>query len=156
MKKNNHFVAAYSLLFFIIILFDRITKYLMRSSDKEYTIFDFITLTLQYNRGISWGMFDSENATLFMIITIIIGTFTAFFFLYTFVRFMNNHTIVGELMVCAGALSNMIDRIWYGGVADFILISGNVWSWPVFNIADVFIVSGLGIMVITGFLSNEN
>lgn len=155
MKKNNQIVAAYGLLFFAIIFLDRITKYLMRSADTKYTLNDFITLTLQYNRGISWGMFDSENNTLFIVITIIIGIFTSFFFLYTFVSFMNKHTIVGELMVCAGALSNLIDRIWYGGVADFILISGSFWSWPVFNLADIFIVLGLGIMVLTGFIYHE-
>lgn len=138
MKKNNQILFAYGLLFFSIIFIDRITKYAMRVAHQRYNIHDFITLTLQYNRGISWGMFDSESTTVFWVITSLIALFIGFFFVYTTLRFFNKRIIVGELMVCAGALSNFIDRIWYGGVADFILISNNSWSFPVFNIADIF------------------
>lgn len=154
MKKSK--IIAYCLLFFSIVIIDRFTKYCIRAAHHNYKIYDFLTLTLQYNRGISWGMFHSEDTTLFWIITAIIALFIAFFFVYTVVRFLNKHIIIGEVMVCAGALSNFIDRILYGGVADFILISNGTWSFPVFNIADIFIVSGLSIILISGLLSDEN
>ena len=156
MRKSTATVLSYCLLFSAIFSLDRVTKYFMRLAETNYRVNDFLTFTLQYNRGISWGMFDSENQTLFMVITGIISIFIIIFFLYTFIRFMNHNLIFGETMVCAGALSNLIDRIAYGGVADFISLSGSFWSWPVFNVADMFIVAGLAIVALTGYLSHEN
>lgn len=149
-------LLGYAFLFFLIIGFDRGTKYMMRNADEQYLLTNFLSLKLQYNRGISWGMLHSENSTIFSIITLIIGILIVVFFGYTFVCFLHNETIAGELMVCAGALSNVIDRIWYGGVADFIFFSLDTWSFPIFNVADVFIVSGLGIMLIREFLYGKH
>lgn len=84
-----------------------------------------------------------------------IGLFITIFIAYTLVRMINHYNVMAELMVCAGACSNMIDRFWYGGVADFILISYRNWSWPVFNGADVFIVTGLAVMLGMEFLYYE-
>lgn len=156
MRKQTLLLFFYSAFFVSLIALDRITKYMMRGFNKNYSFNDFVTFTLQYNRGISWGMFDSENSIIFFVITFIIGVLISLFMVYTITRFLNNKYIFAEVMVCAGALSNMIDRIWYGGVADFILISGRYFSWPVFNMADVFIVIGLSSMIITGFLYEKN
>jgi signal peptidase II len=155
MKKKPFFVG-YAALFFLIVGSDRITKYLMQRADTNYFLNYFLSLRLQYNRGISWGMLHSENEFFFTFLTLLIGTLIALFFWYTATRFLHNHFIVGEIMVCAGALSNIIDRVWYGGVADFILFSVGTWSFPIFNIADVFIVSGLGIMMIQEFFYDKN
>jgi signal peptidase II len=155
MKNNTQFFILYGFLVSIIVALDRVTKFFIRIVDKKLYINDFLTLTLQYNRGISWGMLHSENSTMFMAITIVIAFFIALFCIYTTMRFINNYFIIGEIMVCAGAVSNLIDRMWYGGVADFILVLLGSWDFPIFNGADIFIVIGLAIMVITGFLTHE-
>lgn len=154
MKKSKQ-LFLYSFLFGLIIFLDRITKYLMRASPKKYYINDFLSFILQYNRGISWGMLHSDSSLAFTVITIIIATFITLFFFYTTLRYISNYFIIGEVMVCAGALSNLIDRLWYGGVADFILVSFGSWDFPIFNVADIFIVGGLGLMIVAEFLSHE-
>lgn len=157
MKKNPSAFLVYSFLFGIIIIADRVTKYIMRNAeDTHYYVNNYLSFTLHYNRGISWGMFHSENTIFFMAVTAIIALFVLCFCGYTYIRCIQGYSIVGELMVCAGALSNIVDRIMYGGVVDFIFISTPWWSAPIFNVADVFIVTGIGYMLLTGFLTHED
>ena len=58
---------------------------------------------------------------------------------------------LAEVAVIAGASSNIIDRFWYGGVVDFILLEYEQWSWPLFNVADIVIVGGIIVMVFNSF-----
>lgn len=145
----------YMLLIFSIIGIDRITKFIMRELQEPYVVNDYVSFTLHYNRGISWSMFHSESTLVFTILTTLIALCIFIFGLYAFVRYHNNFGITCELMVCAGAFSNLIDRLLYGGVVDFIMLSYKGWSWPVFNIADTVIVLGLIGMILIGYFSNE-
>jgi signal peptidase II len=51
--------------------------------------------------------------------------------------------VYAEIMVLAGAISNVIDRAFYQGVIDFVHLHIGDWSWPIFNVADVAIVCGI-------------
>ena len=51
-------------------------------------------------------------------------------------------------MVAGGAIGNLIDRIYYGVVTDFVLWRYDTHEWPVFNVADVVLVVGVGLMFI--------
>ena len=57
---------------------------------------------------------------------------------------------MGILLIVAGAVGNIIDRIYYGHVVDFILLHYESFYWPTFNIADTFITLG----AITALLSS--
>jgi signal peptidase II len=50
--------------------------------------------------------------------------------------------------VAGGAVGNLIDRIWFGQVTDFVLWRYKTHQWPVFNVADVVLVIGVGLMFI--------
>jgi signal peptidase II len=67
--------------------------------------------------------------------------------LYAYHQYLCGNSIIGEVCVVTGSLSNLIDRVVYHGVIDFIILSYNDFSWPVFNIADTIIVLGVGIMI---------
>ncbi len=58
------------------------------------------------------------------------------------------------MFVVVGAISNFIDRIWYGAVIDFIDFGFGSWRWPMFNLADVYVVIGVGGIILKGFLWN--
>ncbi len=58
-------------------------------------------------------------------------------------------------MVIAGSVSNILDRVVYGGVVDFIHVHINGWSFAVFNIADVAIVVGVCIMMLQEVYDNN-
>ena len=59
-------------------------------------------------------------------------------------------------MILAGVFGNSIDRVWRGSVVDFLDFHyKNIWSYPVFNIADIAICCGVGIFILSGFIRPE-
>ena len=95
------------------------------------------------NRGISWSLLSPSSTTGFVIISIAIALFVGFFMWYTWKRFQQHEAIFAEVLICAGALSNLIDRPLHGGVVDFISLGFCTYQWPLFNLADIAIVSGV-------------
>lgn len=139
----------YFLLLSGVITVDRVTKnWALEHCIEPTKINEFISLELIYNRGISWGLLNSDNQGIFLFVNFLILCVIIGLMLYTFVRWNNTHWIIGEVLVLAGALSNMFDRVVYGGVVDFILLSARGYCWPYFNVADAGIVLGVGLMVI--------
>lgn len=53
----------------------------------------------------------------------------------------------GLALILGGAIGNLWDRIWFGHVRDFILLRAGDYSWPNFNIADVWICLGVGLLI---------
>lgn len=128
--------AWYLLLMSIIICIDRLSKYWAYQCGIDVVL----------NRGISWGIGNSAALAPFVGITIALLLIIAVLMWYAYQRRLN-YLIVGECMVIAGAISNVIDRFVYGGVVDFIAVHCAGWEFPVFNIADAAIVIGVLIML---------
>ena len=127
---------------------DRITKYVALSyCGHTQKVDSFISCYLSFNRGISCGIFHSDNELQFLVVSIIIAGITVALASYAAIRYLNHQLILGEILVLAGSCSNLVDRFIYGGVVDFILLSYGGWSFPVFNCADVCIVIGIGLML---------
>ena len=61
--------------------------------------------------------------------------------------------IAGSLgLIVGGATGNIVDRLRYGAVVDFIRVHALGYSWYVFNVADACIVCGIGVLLIDGML----
>lgn len=136
-------------LLFVIAAFtvDRITKlFALNHWREEYVINAFMSLQTTLNKGISWGILNLPHRFLFILITSGIIVFTVFLMLIAFRRYRERRSIIGEVLVITGSLSNIVDRFLYGGVVDFIDIHVGQWIWPSFNIADACIVAGVFIM----------
>jgi signal peptidase II len=148
MKKIRY---GYLLLFIALFGIDRITKYgaLQYLSEKPYAVHPFLSFELAINRGISWSLFSAENRLLYAGVTLLVGMIIGMLFYYTYQRYWAGYQIIGEVMVLAGAVSNFVDRIWYAGVVDFIALSYNQWMWPIFNVADMTILTGIAYMLFT-------
>jgi len=58
-------------------------------------------------------------------------------------------------LILGGAIGNIIDRVLYGYVIDFLDVYYNVYHWPIFNIADSAITVGVGLMLIESFMEKE-
>jgi len=143
----------YLLIGAVIILCDQITKQWALSAlhDGPMRISSWLTLRLVFNRGISWGMFSSEHALLFWLITFAILVITLSIAVMAYRSYLKNRFFGGELLVMAGAISNLIDRFAHRGVIDFIELSYKGWAWPIFNIADCSIVLGVICIFITQY-----
>jgi signal peptidase II len=148
----NFFIPlwGYALSGLLIFSLDRITKWLALSYlEDAYHITDLLSFDLVMNRGISWSLFHSAGNTMFIILTAMIACIIAGLLVHTIVRWHKGYMVVGEVMTLVGGLSNLVDRIVYGGVIDFIVFSFGSWSFPVFNLADCSIVIGIGIMFLS-------
>lgn len=123
---------------FLILLFvflDQFSKYIIRSTGKYHIC----------NQDISFGL------TIHPLFFGIFWLTTIFFILFSFYKKCFIHGDVCLALVLAGAFSNMLDRLYFGCVIDFIKLP----FWPVFNLADIFIVLGV-IMLISFNLSRAS
>ncbi len=146
--RTNLYVAIVALVPFI----DHITKYYaLVHWEIPYQVNRFLGFELVLNRGISWGLFHSSNNAIFSIITLLIVAVLCGVIYLAYQRYRKNELIIGELLVIAGAGSNIMDRIRMGGVIDFIKLSAGDFVWPLFNLADVCIVIGVFIMFVSEY-----
>jgi signal peptidase II len=101
---------------------------------------------LSFNPGSAFGMFHSQSgARVFLSIVGIIAVGVMFWM----VRKARDHqrALLWALgLVAGGAIGNLVDRIYFGVVTDFVLWRYHSTEWPVFNIADVALVVGVGLM----------
>lgn len=130
-----------------VILLDQITKVIVRNGlDIGQTVRFipwFINFTHIENEGAAWGMF-SEHRWVFMIISsvAIVGMTVFLCRYYKRSRLMN----IGISMVLGGGIGNMIDRIVFGKVTDFLCFT--FVDFPVFNVADSFVCIGAAVIAI--------
>ena len=145
-KVSDLFVLV--IFFITTFLVDRLTKLWALSVLQEGLPVPLCwagDLLLSFNRGISCGLFHSQHNRYFYLVSgIVLLTVLAFVFV-TMEHYKKQEHLFGEVLVLAGALSNITDRFFYQGVIDFIHITW-LFDWPIFNIADTFIV--LGVVII--------
>jgi len=130
----------------ILLVVDRITKVLALNflQHKVVKIIPGFQLSFTWNRGISWGMFNDLSQVGFYFLTAILITIVGLFVAYLISEYKRGTNILFESIVLVGAVSNIMDRVLYGGVVDFIDLYAGTYHWPTFNLADVFIVIGIG------------
>lgn len=105
-----------------------------------------LDLTMVWNRGVTFGLFSGDGA-LNHIILAVIATAIAGFLLRWMAR-AENRTVAAALgAVVGGAIGNVIDRLRFGAVVDFVDFHAWGWHWYVFNIADAGIVCGVGVLL---------
>lgn len=150
MKRS---IRNYSIFFFLIFFLDRITKYgAVHGVFDSWGIDPYFQIELTINRGFSWSILASDVWIVSFFVGIVTTIITGFLIQYLIQNWQDpKKNVIGATMVIAGSCSNIIDRIIYGGVIDFILLSYKNFYWPVFNIADIFIVVGIFLLFIEGY-----
>ena len=102
----------------------------------------FVNLIVVWNRGISYGLFQ-QNSDLGRWLLIVVSILAAIG-LSVWIRRAGGRVLAVSLgLIVGGALGNVIDRLAYGAVFDFIQFHIGTWSWYVFNVADAAIVAGV-------------
>lgn len=127
-------------------LVDQIHKYYMLyvvdiGNTQPIEITSFFLLVLAWNTGISYGLLGSESPYWPYALTMFAVLLSAgfFYWLWTAKRALVSISLG---LVIAGALSNALDRVLYGAVADFFYLSAGNYSWYIFNLADCWITFG--------------
>ena len=131
-----------------IIITDRITKIffskLLSLGETLPIIRNVFHLTLVHNTGIAFGLFKDQGIVFIIIpiIAVILLIFNIFY--YRNNKELSRIYLFGFSLILGGAIGNLIDRIAFGYVIDFI----DLRIWPVFNIADSAITVGAVIIAI--------
>ena len=131
------------------IVLDQLTKYLALegiSPLEPINVLPFLDLKLTWNQGVSFGIFGGGSVPPFALI--LVALLISIFLIW---QLWNSKKLIlglGFGLIIGGAVGNVIDRAIYGAVIDFILLSWRSWSWPVFNVADMAISCGVGLIII--------
>lgn len=145
---TSHRTFVWSLLIALIVLIlDQASKlYLLFVVDlplaQPIVIAPFLELITVWNRGISYGLFQ-QHTDLGRWFLIVFSGIAAFGLMIWLWRVNTTVLALSLAMIIGGAIGNMIDRIAYGAVFDFIHVHVGTFSWYVFNIADAAIVAGV-------------
>lgn len=128
----------------IIVLFDQTSKLYVNSlidEGESIEITSFMKLVEVWNSGISFGMCSAlpHGSFFFSAFSILIIGILA----YLIYKSNDKLTYLGFSLMIGGAIGNVIDRIHWGAVYDFIYFHINDWYWPAFNLADISIVCGM-------------
>jgi signal peptidase II len=129
---------------------DQVTKFIVTNNlalDEGDHIVGILWIHHVQNSGIAFGLFSSATAAVIGLTAIAVG-----WMLFFFARSGARHPVlpVALGLVIGGSLSNLLDRVRLGYVTDFL----DLRYWPAFNLADTFIVIGVGILL-TALLSSE-
>ena len=109
----------------------------------------FFNFTRTYNTGAAFSLFKDHPEVLTGVSIIVFGLMIVFRH-----KLFSPRTVeqVSFGLVAGGIIGNLLDRMQYGHVVDFIHWYVGEYSWPIFNIADSCIVVGVGMYVIADFL----
>ena len=108
-----------------------------------------INLVLGFNTGVSFGLFGQAPAWLLMAFTLAIVAG-----LLVWIHRSDSRLTASALgLVVGGALGNLLDRLRQGAVADFLDFYIGSYHWPAFNLADVAIVCGVGLLLVESVLA---
>jgi signal peptidase II len=139
----------------ISIIFDQWTKSLARSDlrplgpyNPKVVIDGFFKLRYSENPGVAFGMLQQMSGGRLVLTLMAIGAFALvlYYLRKTDAGASRLHVALG--LVGGGAIGNLIDRVAYGRVTDFIVWHIKDHEWPAFNIADAALCIGVGLMVL--------
>jgi len=124
---------------------DQLTKHLVASAlalDTGVDVLGPFSIHHVRNSGIAFGLFASRTSAVIVLTTVAVGAMLAFY-----ARSAQRHPLlpVALGLVLGGSVSNLVDRVRLGYVTDFLDLR---W-WPAFNLADTFIVVGVGLLFLS-------
>lgn len=114
----------------------------------------FFELAMAWNKGVSYSMFEAQSETgrwMLLALALVASCVLALWL-------WHSHSLAavsGLGLVIGGALGNAYDRWAYGAVADFFHFHLGNFSWYIFNLADVWIVAGAGLLLYDGLMHKQ-
>jgi len=133
----------------LVVALDQITKYLVRGSLTPFEtvrILPFLQFVSVRNEGAAFGLFKGLGNNTFIIIS------AAAIILLSVLLAKSRGDWVAYALILGGAIGNLIDRIVFGRVTDFIDVFVGRFHWPAFNIADSALTIGLGLLLVSSLL----
>ncbi len=140
----------------LIVLLDQLSKFWATASLRLYESLDwlpFLSMTLMHNEGAAFSMLSEQDGWQRWFLSLL-AVGLSFLISIWIVRLPQQAHWQGAALalILGGAMGNLIDRLRFGYVVDFIDVHWHSWHWPAFNLADSAISVGAVILVLAGFL----
>ena len=143
----------------LVLVVDQASKLLVDASMQLFesiSLFQFFNLTYVRNTGAAFSFLSQAGCWqrwFFAFLAIIMSSIIVIWL----IRLKRHERLMAAALslVLGGAIGNLVDRVAYGYVIDFLDVYYQDWHWPAFNIADSAICIGVGLMLIDNFRSGR-
>ena len=162
MWKSQNLARVIEILLVIIflVLIDQcmkisISKIMLNNSFEDIRLLPFLNIVFVRNTGVSFGMFSEWGILgryFFSIFSIVVGSFLILLAIFSDTKLFR----ISLGLISSGALGNAIDRVYFGGVIDFIDFFIYNFHWPAFNFADIFITIGVVLLLFDNIFNKKN
>jgi signal peptidase II len=141
-----------------VVLADQATKALVLarfSLGERHELTGFFNMVLVYNKGAAFSFLSEAGG--WQTPALVVFALVAIGLVGTFIVRSPGRTLLctGLALILGGALGNLIDRLRYGQVVDFLDFHAAGWHWPAFNVADSAITVGAALLILEGFVNRE-
>jgi signal peptidase II len=154
-------VVRFFTILLLVVVCDQLTKLWILQNfalyDSTVIIPGLFNLTFLRNTGAAFGMFAGHPALFrqLFFITMAVVALVVIILMQRKLGSQNSWYTISLAFISGGAVGNLIDRIAYGSVIDFLDVYIGSHHWPAFNIADSGITVGVCIFLITQFLEDR-
>ena len=140
----------------LLVGLDQLTKWValdvLDLAARPIMVTPFFNLVMVWNRGVSFGMLNTVGELAPWLLSgfslgVVIGL------LFWLRRSEHALMAIGLGLVIGGAIGNVVDRLRYGAVVDFLDFHLAGYHWPAFNMADAGICVGAGLILVDGLLA---
>ena len=138
----------------LVLLLDRLTKWVIETRvsfvDSYRVIPGFFEIVHSQNRGVAFGVFNDSTSE-WRSILLVVGSLVAVAVISAMLwkpGKLDRKTMWGCALILGGAAGNLVDRLLFGQVTDFLLFHVGDYQWPTFNVADSAIVIGSGLLLL--------
>ncbi len=138
----------------LVLIADQASKWwvleVLRLQDRgQIPVLPVFSLTMVWNQGVTFGLFHQDGAWgPWLLAGVALAVVVA---LAVWLRRAESALVAASLgAIGGGAVGNVIDRLRFGAVVDFLHAHAYGWSWYVFNVADAAIVCGVAVLVLDG------
>jgi signal peptidase II len=143
----------------LVLILDQLTKWLANSAlalGESIVLMPMVAITKAYNYGAAFSFLGSASGWqrwFFIVLAVVVSTV-----LLVWLARLAQHergTALALSLILGGAVGNLMDRVLYGYVIDFIDVYYHAWHWPTFNIADSAITLGAGLLILDALAGNR-
>ena len=155
---RSRFIGLGAAAALLVLVADQVSKWwvlevLRLPEVGSVAVLPVLNLTMVWNHGVTFGLFGGGVAGPWILAGVALAVVVA---LGVWLVRAETRLVAGALgAIAGGAVGNVIDRVRFGAVVDFLHAHAFGWSWYVFNVADAAIVCGVAALVIDGMLPSR-
>lgn len=137
----------------VVLILDQLTKWValehLLEPPQLVEVTPFLNVVLGFNTGVSFGLLENDSvygpwllsgAALLVVAVLVVWA----------ARSDSRAEAASFGAIAGGAVGNVVDRLRQGAVTDFIDLHAFGWHWPTFNVADIGITGGVGLLLLSG------